>query len=800
MAAFFGKVDAFLSEHKTRFNEVFSKHDKDKNGALDAAEAESAVREFVGQSAPQDEVDGLCARLQRETQGRLMCDAFLDFLAKCRNEPPPPAPTEPPPVPAPAAAPPAAPKSPAGARKPRSFDELMDGLDAYLQANEKHVHELFAKHDADNSGELDMREAEALCRELLGELVGELGHDARRFMEECVALLDMDNDGRIGFDEMLKAIKAVWGRAEDAVSEEEIVKRIRTLLKRHSGGLSALYATHANTARGMDTRALMRFLKSLYGVDIVGTHVERHAFRGELRDAFAVIQRRCDRDHDGFVTYFELREALYGERQRQRNARLAGRTSDRRSAAFMRISGHSPPPLYCEKDTMRERYIRDQYSSSIDEEEHRRRRVREIMHAQKAGRGGRMDLSFNSQALSALKAEVGRSSEARTGRTAARRREGAKAPGKAAASAAARRRHRVAAEDSDNLLVLLHNAMQNNEAQLFRSFQEFDRDRSGFLDLGELRAFFAAVLPPPDHALLTDDGPATPPSRVFASAVYSNTYSYAAILAPTFYFANDDRRFEIPLIYGRVNNDVDDFLTGEQVLFESKFTAIAPVYRWRIRGRTYLGAQAQISDVAYTARDEFSDDYLQRVEAEDATQTGIGAVLTRDTRDNQLYPFSGSYAELNGLAYTGLFSNDVRYETLKGEFKKFVELGPEKILAWRLFGQFGFGDLEYGGKAQLGRFSDLRGYTAGENFADNLITAQVEYRFFPWPRVGFVVFGGYSALYDGNWSDVDDAEYFGSVGGGIRVRILQSQRVNFRVDFAWGDDEDAYYVSLREAF
>ena len=59
-------------------------------------------------------------------------------------------------------------------------------------------------------------------------------------------------------DEMLKAIKAVWGRAEDAVSEEEIVKRIRTLLKRHSGGLSALYATHANTARHATSRCPAR--------------------------------------------------------------------------------------------------------------------------------------------------------------------------------------------------------------------------------------------------------------------------------------------------------------------------------------------------------------------------------------------------------------------------------------------------------------------------------------------------------------------------------------------------------------
>ena len=94
----------------------------------------------------------------------------------------------------------------------------------------------------------------------------------------------------------------------------------------------------------------------------------------------------------------------------------------------------------------------------------------------------------------------------------------------------------------------------------------------------------------------------------------------------------------------------------------------------------------------------------------------------------------------------------------------------------------------------------MRGYTAGEYFADNLISVQAEYRWKPFTRLGFVVFGGYSALFDGDWYELNEADYYGSFGAGVRFRILQSERVNFRVDWAWGKDEDAYYVSLREAF
>ena len=47
----------------------------------------------------------------------------------------------------------------------------------------------------------------------------------------------------------------------------------------------------------------------------------------------------------------------------------------------------------------------------------------------------------------------------------------------------------------------------------------------------------------------------------------------------------------------------------------------------------------------------------------------------------------------------------------------------------------------------------------------------------------------------------DEGENFSSGGVGVRLRLHQANRVNLRVDFAWGeDDEDGFYVSLREAF
>ena len=43
-------------------------------------------------------------------------------------------------------------------------------------------------------------------------------------------------------------------------------------------------------------------------------------------------------------------------------------------------------------------------------------------------------------------------------------------------------------------------------------------------------------------------------------------------------------------------------------------------------------------------------------------------------------------------------------------------------------------------------------------------------------------------------------DFQGSVGAGLRFMALESQRINLRVDYARGESEDAFYISIAEAF
>lgn len=493
----YAQVDAYLKNNRLKFVEVFNANDKNKDGVLDINEISNILRQFVGNNAPQAEIDALTARLANEHAGKISCDAFLDYLARTATQtqhvaPVQPAAAPPPPTVAVPLAPPAPIKEikspvvpkPKPQHAPRSFDELVDKLDAWLQNNETHLQQLFKQADKDGSGSLSIREADALCREFLGGAIKTLGNSAKDYIDECVALLDLDGDGQITYAEMGTVIKSCWGKAESTdVTEEEIVARIRSLVSRYEGGLSAIFAKHANTGRGLNARALMQLLKSLYGVDIVGTHGQKNAFRGELRHSFAVLQRRCDRDHDGFVTYFELREAIYGDKRKSESARLAGKRAERM---------YLNPPT-CEKDTMREQFIRDHFGASIDEEEYRRHRVRELVEAQRETRGRRVDLSFNSQSLAMMSAsQRSQSQRSRSSR-------------QSLTSKSSKKALRLeTAANSDNLFIALANYVKRDEKRMYAAFEQFDKDRSGFLDMSELRTFLLSLLPTSQHSLLTD--------------------------------------------------------------------------------------------------------------------------------------------------------------------------------------------------------------------------------------------------------------------------------------------------------
>ena len=66
-------------------------------------------------------------------------------------------------------------------------------------------------------------------------------------------------------------------------------------------------------------------------------------------------------------------------------------------------------------------------------------------------------------------------------------------------------------------------------------------------------------------------------------------------------------------------------------------------------------------------------------------------------------------------------------------------------------------------------------------------------------RWGMVVFGGLGQVAPGLF-DFTSNNLIPSIGLGGRFLVATENRINVRVDYAWGEDSQALYISVGEAF
>ena len=210
-------------------------------------------------------------------------------------------------------------------------------------------------------------------------------------------------------------------------------------------------------------------------------------------------------------------------------------------------------------------------------------------------------------------------------------------------------------------------------------------------------------------------------------------------------------------------------------------------------------ANVFLTDLRVTAR-----------ERENTRVSGLGPVLTYDTRDVPLAAFRGDLLDVSATFNgTGLGSDYrfVRYQLDARHFQPI--LSNRTILAMQFLGQFHTGEVPFRELAGLGanlggtlynNANLLRGIYE-QRFRDRqMITFQAELRQKLFWRIDGAVFGGV-----GNVSqyidkfNLSDTKYAG--GAGIRFNFLQRDRLNLRLDYAGGTGSSpGFLFAIGEAF
>lgn len=174
-----------------------------------------------------------------------------------------------------------------------------------------------------------------------------------------------------------------------------------------------------------------------------------------------------------------------------------------------------------------------------------------------------------------------------------------------------------------------------------------------------------------------------------------------------------------------------------------------------------------------------------------------GAALVIDTRDNVYNAYKGIYGRIDQLFAPKFFGNQYAFTTTEGTFNFYQQLWRGCVMATNLHARFTYGNTPWGMMSILGGSSSMRGYWEGRYNDKCAAEACVELRQYVWNRFGIVAWGGVGEVFP-SAKMIFKGHALWNAGVGIRWEF--KHRVNVRVDYGFGQNQNGLVFSINEAF
>ncbi len=180
--------------------------------------------------------------------------------------------------------------------------------------------------------------------------------------------------------------------------------------------------------------------------------------------------------------------------------------------------------------------------------------------------------------------------------------------------------------------------------------------------------------------------------------------------------------------------------------------------------------------------------------------SGLGFVALWDGRNNAFSPNKGFYFSYYVNNFSAFLGSKFNYVTQAVDIRKYFTIAHTQVLAFQFVLNTNTGTVPLRSMANIGSNSIMRGYYEGRYTDNNLIGAQVEHRFPIIGRFGMVVFAAAGRV--GNQpSDLFTFQGLKpSLGTGLRYAIDKKEKLNFRLDFGFGQQSNGSYFNITEAF
>ncbi|MEM6764226.1 MAG: BamA/TamA family outer membrane protein [Bacteroidota bacterium] len=234
---------------------------------------------------------------------------------------------------------------------------------------------------------------------------------------------------------------------------------------------------------------------------------------------------------------------------------------------------------------------------------------------------------------------------------------------------------------------------------------------------------------------------------------------------------------------------------------------VEPLLLKRVFKDVFVGGGIRYNYIYNTRLEETVDGVPKGTSLQDSlgsTSAGLELAITYDSRDNVLNAGTGNFLEFTHGFYGKAFGGTHKFMLSKLDFRQYFKPFKNRpdILAFEWYTRIAWSDTPPLELSALGGPILLRGFQEGR-FRDRIaFFAQSEYRWQALDRIGFTFFAGMgdvtNSLSEAKWQNL---KY--SMGGGLRLKIIKSENLNIRFDYAFGlgnIQDQNFYVGIAEVF
>ncbi len=180
--------------------------------------------------------------------------------------------------------------------------------------------------------------------------------------------------------------------------------------------------------------------------------------------------------------------------------------------------------------------------------------------------------------------------------------------------------------------------------------------------------------------------------------------------------------------------------------------------------------------------------------------SGVGMSLSYDSRNAAFWPTKGLFFQTQYTVFDKNIASSYAFTKWMIELRYFKKLFKNHVIATQLYSYTTVGNAPIRSLAAFGGAGNLRGFYQGRYRDNSMYSVIAEYRAYLFWRLSACAFAGIGDVYH-NPSQISMSTLKYSFGGGIRLAILEKEKLNLRIDYGYSDDYNkGLYFTIGECF